>query len=198
VTCCSDCYHAFNVLYDKINVKKDIQVVHITQYLEGLIQSGKLKLRQEVPMTITYHDPCHLGRLGESWVHWEGKIVVNPTERWRHEPKKTIRKGTHGVYEPPRNVLKSIPGISLVEMNRIKEYTWCCGAGGGVADAYPDFNKWTAGERLKEAKDTGAEALVTACPWCIRSFKDAAKETGDNLKIFDVVELVEKSVEGGL
>jgi Fe-S oxidoreductase len=198
VTCCSDCYHAFKVLYDKIGLRKNIEVLHITEYLERLINEGKLKLKKEVPMAVTYHDPCHLGRLGESWVHWEGKIVTNPTERWRYEPDRTIRKGTKGVYEPPRNIIKSIPGVSLLEMNRIREYTWCCGAGGGVVDAYPDFNKWTATERLKEAKDTGAEALVTACPWCIRSFKDAAKETGDNLKIFDVVELVEKSVEGGL
>jgi len=65
-----------------------------------------------------------------------------------------------------------------------------------VADAYPDFSIWTTTERLNEAKSTGAEALVTACPWCIRSFKDAVKKTGDNLQIYDVVELVTKSVEG--
>lgn len=196
VTCCSDCYHAFKVLYDKIKIQSNVEVLHITEYLERLIKEGKLQLRKDIPMAVTYHDPCHLGRLGEPWIHWEGKIVTNPTERWRHEPKKIIRKGTHGVYEPPRNILKSIPGLRLVEMNRIKEYTWCCGAGGGVVDAYPEFNMWTASERLKEAKDTGAEALVTACPWCNRSFKDAVKETGDNLKIYDIVELVEKSVEG--
>jgi Fe-S oxidoreductase len=100
----------------------------------------------------------------------------------------------YGVYEPPRNVLKSIPGLRLVEMNRIKEYTWCCGAGGGVIDAYPDFNMWTAQERIREAKSTGAEALVTACPWCIRNFKDAVKELGDTLKVYDVVELLEQSI----
>jgi Fe-S oxidoreductase len=195
VTSCADCYHAFKVLYDKIGVKRDLEVLHITEYLERLIKEGKLKLKKDVMATVTYHDPCHLGRLGEPWIHWKGKIVTEPTKRFHHEPKKIFRRGTYGIYEPPRNLLKSIPGLRLVEMSRIKEYTWCCGAGGGVVDAYPEFNMWTANERLKEANDTGAEALVTACPWCIRSFKDAIKENGDTLKVFDIVELVEKSVQ---
>ena len=195
VTCCSDCYHAFKVLYDKLGLNNNVQVFHITEYLERLIAEGRLTLRHAVPMTVTYHDPCHLGRLGEPWVHWEGTISTKPSERWRHVPEKTIRKGTHGVYEPPRNLLKSIPGLSLVEMTRIKEYTWCCGAGGGVVDAYPEFSEWTAAERIEEAKDTGADALVTACPWCIRNFKDAAQAGGDPLPVYDVVELVARAVE---
>jgi Fe-S oxidoreductase len=196
VTCCSDCYHAFKVLYDKLGLKKNVKVYHITEYLESLIEQGRLKPRTEVPLTVTYHDPCHLGRLGESWVHWEGVISTKPAERWRHIPEKTTRKGTYGVYESPRNVLKSIPGLKLVEMTRIKEYTWCCGAGGGVIDAYPDFSEWTARERIEEAKDSGAEALVTACPWCIRNFRDAVQAGGDTLPVYDVVELLAQAVEG--
>jgi len=194
VTSCSDCYHAFKVLYDKIGIKGDLEVLHITEYLDLLIQEGKLTPKKEVMATVTYHDPCHLGRLGEPWIHWEGTIKIVPSIRTQHEPKKIFRRGTYGVYEPPRNVLKSIPGLRLVEMTRIKEYTWCCGAGGGVTDAYPDFSMWTAMERVREAKDTGAEALVTACPWCVRNFKDAVKELGDTLKVYDVVELLEQSV----
>lgn len=196
VTCCSDCYHAFKVLYDKIGLKRNIEVFHITEYLDKLIGEGRLKPTKEVPMVVTYHDPCHLGRLGEPWVTWDGIISTKPAERWRHVPEKAIRKGTYGVYEPPRNVLKSIPGIKLVEMTRIKEYAWCCGAGGGVVDAYPEFSQWTAGERIQEAKDTGAEALVTACPWCIGNFKDSIAASGDSLKVYDVVQLLEQSVEG--
>jgi len=194
VTSCSDCYHAFKVLYDKINIKDDIEVLHITEYLDRLIQRGTLTPKSEVMTTVTYHDPCHLGRLGEPWIHWDGKMKVELHMRTQHEPKKIFRRGTYGVYEPPRNVLKSIPGIRLNEMSRIKEYTWCCGAGGGVIDAYPDFNMWTANERIKEAKSTGAEALVTACPWCIRNFKDAVKESGDTFEIYDVVQLLEQSI----
>jgi Fe-S oxidoreductase len=194
VTSCSDCYHAFKVLYDKIGMKGDLEVLHITEYLDRLIKEGKLKLSKNLPMIATYHDPCHLGRLGEPWIHWDGQIKTELDMRVQHEPKKIFRRGTYGVYEPPRDVLRSIPGLRLVEMFRIKEYTWCCGAGGGVIDAYPDFSMWTAIERIKEARDTGAEALVTACPWCVRNFKDAVKELGDTLKVYDIAELVEQCV----
>jgi Fe-S oxidoreductase len=196
VTACSDCFHAFNVLYDKIGLKKDLQVFHITEYLAKLIAEGRLQPKSQVPLAVTYHDPCHLGRLGEPWVHWQGTIRTDPDKRWKHIPDKQIRKGMYGVYEQPRNVLGSIPGLKLLEMTRIKEYTWCCGAGGGVIDAYPEFSEWTALERIKEAKDTGAEALVTACPWCIRNFKDAIAASGDTLPVYDVVELFAESVEG--
>jgi len=194
VTSCADCYHAFKVLYDKIDMQGDLEILHITEYLDRLIQEGKLKPKKDVMSAVTYHDPCHLGRLGEPWIHWDGKLITELHMRTQHTPKKIFRRGTYGVYEPPRNVLKSIPGLKLLEMTRIKEYTWCCGAGGGVIDAYPDFSMWTAIERIKEAKDTGAEALVTACPWCIRNFKDAVKETGDTLKVYDVVQLLEQSI----
>jgi Fe-S oxidoreductase len=111
-----------------------------------------------------------------------------------YDPPKPWRKGTNGFYEPPRDVIRSIPGIELVEMERIKEYAWCCGAGGGVIDGYPDFAKWTAMERIEEAKTTGAEAIVTACPWCRSNFGDAIKESGEKLKVFDVVELFEQAI----
>jgi len=87
-------------------------------------------------------------------------------------------------------VLNSIPGVELVEMERTKEYAWCCGAGGGVIDAYPDFAHWTALERIEEAKTTGADALVTACPWCERNFNDAINGSGEGIKVQSIVELV--------
>jgi Fe-S oxidoreductase len=91
-------------------------------------------------------------------------------------------------------VIKGIPGIKLTEMTRIKEYSWCCGAGGGVNESNPDFAKWTARERIEEAGSTGAEAIVTACPWCEQTFNEAIKETDSSLKVYDIVELVEKAI----
>jgi Fe-S oxidoreductase len=79
-------------------------------------------------------------------------------------------------------------------MERIREYAWCCGAGGGVIDAYPGFSSWTAGERIEEAKSTGAEALVSACPWCERNFMDATKEKSVDMKVHDVLELVQQAI----
>jgi Fe-S oxidoreductase len=194
VTPCSDCYACFKVLYDKIGRKSGIEVYHITEYLDKLIREGRIKLTKEVPLTVTYHDPCHLGRLGEPWIHWNGKEIKASVQMVLHDPPKKYRRGTNGIYDIPRNILKSIPGLRFVEMYRIREYAWCCGAGGGVIDAYPDFAAWTGAERLREAGTVGAGAIVSACPWCKRNFLDAKKETGDNIEVYDIIELVQKAV----
>jgi Fe-S oxidoreductase len=192
VTSCADGYQAFKVLYDKYKLKGDLEVLHISEFIARLLQEGRLKLRKKVDLAVTYHDPCRLGRLGEPWIHWEGKKI--PGDRFVFDPPKQYRRGSNGVYEPPRDVLKSIPGVRLTEMTRIKEYAWCCGAGGGVGDSNPGFAKWTAAERIDEATSTGAEAIVTACPWCEKTFNEAIAETGSSLKVYDIVELVENAL----
>jgi len=192
VTSCADGYHAFKVLYDKYDMKGDLEVLHISEYLDRLIKEGKLKPTKKIKMNVTYHDPCHLGRLGEPWIHWKGKRV--PGIQRRFDPPRVLRRGTYGVYEPPRDVLKAIPGIRLMEMDRIKEYAWCCGAGGGVNESNPEFAVWTAVERIKEAEVTGAEAIVSACPWCEKTLSEAVKECGSRLKVYDIVELAEKAI----
>ena len=192
VTACADGYQAFKVLYDKFDLKGDLQVQHISEYIDKLIKEGRLKPRKKVDLAVTYHDPCRLGRLGEPWIRWEGKKI--PGDRFVFDPPKVYRRGTHGVYEPPRDVLKSIPGVKLTEMTRIKEYAWCCGAGGGVNESNPEFAQWTARERIEEAGSTGAEAIVTACPWCEKTFNEAIMETGSTMKVYDIVELVEKAI----
>jgi Fe-S oxidoreductase len=192
VTGCADGYQAFKVLYDRYGFKGELEVLHITEFLARLLKEGKLKPKKKVAITATYHDPCHLGRMGEPWVRWEGKEVIEEIRTF--EPPKEYRRGTHGVYEPPRDVLKSIPGLRLVEMERIKEYAWCCGAGGGVNETNPDFARWTADERIEEARATGAEAIATACPWCEQLFIDTIKAKGGGLKVYDIVELLDKAV----
>jgi len=175
VTACSDGYYAMKRLYP--DVGSTPEVLHITEYLDRLIKEGKIKLTKNVPMRVTYHDPCHLGR----------RLAQAPGYYVPGEP-------IMGVYEPPRDVIRSIPGVELVEMYRIKEYSWCCGAGGGVIDAYPEFNDFTATERVKEAKETGAEAIITACPWCQRSLTDGVTSMGDKMKVIDIVELVQRAM----
>jgi len=192
VTACADGYHSFKVLYDQHKLKGDLEVLHISEYIHKLIKNGKLKPRKKVDLLITYHDPCRLGRLGEPWIHWEGEKI--PGDRFVFDPPKEYRRGTHGVYEPPREVLKSIPGIKLLEMPRTREYAWCCGSGGGVNNSNPEFAAWTARARIDEAKSTGAEAIVTACPWCEKAFIEAIKESDGGLKVYDIVELVAKAI----
>jgi Fe-S oxidoreductase len=146
-----------------------------------------------VDLAVTYHDPCHLGRLSEPWAHWEGKKV--PGDRFVFDPPKPYRRGTGGCYEPPRELLRSIPGVKLTEMPRIKEYAWCCGAGGGVSESNPEFAQWTAQERIAEAESSGAEALVTACTGCEKGLGAAARASGSRLAVYDLVELIEQSVQ---
>ena len=71
----------------------------------------------------------------------------------------------NGIYDAPREILKAIPGIELVEMERNRQEAWCCGAGGGALLAYPEWASEVATERLEEAANTGASVLVVpSCP----------------------------------
>jgi Fe-S oxidoreductase len=192
VTACADGYNALKVMYERFGLNPGFEAMHITEYIAKLIKDKKLKLNKKVNLSVTYHDPCRLGRLGEPWVKWEGKRI--PGDRFVFEPQKPYRRGANGVYDPPRDILKAIPGLRFTEMTRIKEYSWCCGAGGGVSESNPEFAAWTAKERVDEAVSTGAEAMVTACPWCEKTFNAALDASGGNLKIYDIVELVEKAI----
>jgi len=190
VTPCADCYSAFKQFYPMIRKELDVEILHTTEYFSRLIQEGKIKPKDQGTLRVSYHDPCHLGRLGETYIPWHGEWKKAWGQLNIPDPPKQIRRGTAGVYEPPREILKSIPGIELVEMERIREYSWCCGAGGGVMEAYEDFSEWTALERIKEAKAVGAQALVTTCGWCERNFKNALEKEGDDFRIYDITELL--------
>jgi Fe-S oxidoreductase len=192
VTSCSDGYFAFKRLYPEVSSK--FEVLHTVEFIDRLIKEGKLKLTKTIPMKVTYHDPCHLGRMGEPYVPWKGVEKRILGQMVVHEPKKPRYNGAWGIYDPPRDILKSIPGLELVEMERIREYAWCCGAGGGVTEAYPEFSSWTAAERITEAESTGAEAIVSACPWCERNFIDSISANGQKLKVYDVIELVQQAM----
>ncbi|MEW6440641.1 MAG: (Fe-S)-binding protein [bacterium] len=191
ITPCSDCYYTFKYLYPKNGLGLGVEVLHVTEVLASLIKGSVILPAKKVPLKITYHDPCHLGRRGEIYKEWHGSDKLLRSVKYK-------QTGKLGVFEPPRDILRAIPGIELVEMERIREYSWCCGAGGGVLEAEPAFSAWTAHDRLQEARATGAEALVTACPWCERVFKDAAavSEAGDALKVYDVTEVLSLALEG--
>ena len=187
VTPCSDCYHAFKRLYAAKGLK--VEVLHVVEYLDRLIKEGQLKFTKTIDLTVTYHDPCHLGRQGEPYEAWEGheKKILNQVHTW--EPRRPRYNGSKGIYEEPRNILKAIPGVKLVEMERIKEYSWCCGAGSGCSVTDKDFSEWTAKERIEEANSTGAEALVTACPWCKDNFTKAG-----GIEVVDIIDLALKAL----
>ena len=195
VTSCAVCYQCYAVLYDRFGLKGDLEVLHSSQMIERLLDEGKLQLDKTNDLNVTYHDPCHLGRLGEPWIHWQGTKV--PGDRFVFDPPKPYRRGTNGVYEPPRTVIDALPGVTLTEMDRVKEYAWCGGSCGGVTDSNPEFAEWTAAERLAEASDTGAEAIVSASPWSEKLFAEVLARDGGSLKVYDIVELVDQAIEEG-
>jgi Fe-S oxidoreductase len=188
---CADCYKTVKVDYPKLlgfsTSDLGFDVKHITELVDPWVKDGRLKLSHPINMKLTYHDPCNLGRMGEPWTDWEGV-----REEWGIlKPPRTVRRGTHGIYEPPRAILKAIPGIELVEMVRHHENAWCCGNEAGVREAFPDVSSWTASERLREAGSTGAEAIVSACPACKENFKDAARS---GMGVYDITELIAESI----
>ncbi|MHA2051924.1 MAG: (Fe-S)-binding protein, partial [Promethearchaeota archaeon] len=107
-----------------------------------------------------------------------------------HDP---CHLGRHmGVYEAPREILSKISTQTEMKTNRVG--SMCCGAGGGVKKGFPELSMDMAKNRVKEAEETGAEYLVSTCPFCYRNLDDAIKETDSNLKMADLVELLLESL----
>jgi len=164
VTSCAGCYKTIRQDYPKVG-KVSAKVVHITQFMAELIDSGKLKLDRRVVGVATFHDPCHLGR-------------------------------HNGLYEEPRKILASVPGLMLVEMERSRDEARCCGAGGGVKTAFPELAQKISSLRIEDAEKTGADMLVTSCPFCYQSLKAAIESKGSKLKMMDLAEVVRASCLG--
>ncbi|MEM1586414.1 MAG: (Fe-S)-binding protein [Candidatus Bathyarchaeia archaeon] len=147
----------------------------------------------------------HIGRIGPEVLHItefvdelisDGKIRLKKAQNevvTYHDPCNLGRKC--GVYDAPRSIISAIKGLDFREMMRTREYAWCCGAGGGVMAAYPDFMMWTAKKRIEEAEGSGASTLITACPWCEYSFKNALEATKSALKVKNIIEFVQEVME---
>jgi len=186
---CAGCYDTFKVDYSLYR-KYKFKVLHIVEFFDELLKTGQLKLIKEVPLTVTYHDPCHLGRNAERYEDWDGDVLDLMPLVSINMPPKPKRTGSKGIYDAPRNILKKIPGLKLVEMERIKEYSYCCGAGAGVKSAFPELALNTAKTRIQEAEDTGADTLTSACPFCSTNLKDAIEKSNSRLKFYDISELL--------
>ena len=186
---CAGCYDTFKVDYPLYR-KYNFRVLHVVEFFDELLESGQLKLTNEVPLTVTYHDPCHLGRNAEVYEEWEGDVVDLMPLVSINIPPKPKKTGAKGIYDAPRNILKKIPGLKLIEMERIREYSYCCGAGAGVKSAFPEFALNAAKTRIQEAEDTGAKILISACPFCSTNLQDAIKDSASKLKFYDINELL--------
>jgi heterodisulfide reductase subunit D len=93
------------------------------------------------------------------------------------EKKVTYHDSCHlgrgcGVYDAPRTILRAVLGLEIVEMERNQRWAWCCGGGGGVPEAYPELAQWNTEDRLREARETGAELVLTSSALCERRFAE--------------------------
>jgi Fe-S oxidoreductase len=118
-----------------------------------------------------------------------------------HDPCYLGRHG--GEYDAPRRLLKSIPGLNLIEMERSRENGYCCGGGGGGMwlDGFTanHTSERLSERRVREAAETGATALAVCCPYEVSRFEDGAKSTGnDGLRVPDIIELLDEAMGLGI
>lgn len=183
VTMDAHAFTAFRWYYPRYGIDLGVEVLHITELLEQMYQSGVLNAVKTADMTVTYHDPCNLGRRSDPY---KGEYTGDK----RRRPMELTRTGDLGVYQAPRTLLGAIPGLKLVEMDRIKGWSYCCGNGAGVAEVNPELLEFASKNRMVEAEMTGADALVTVCAMC-----EGALAAAGDMKVIDLLDLVTDYME---
>ena len=167
VTTCPHCFNTLKNEYPELG--GHYEVIHHTVFLQQLIESGKIKLKEGGSFKgkrITYHDSCYLGRANQ-------------------------------VYEAPRKVLELLDA-ELVEMKRCRTNGLCCGAGGAqMFKEEEKGNERVNFERADEAIGTGATVIAAACPFCNTMLTDGVKnkEKENEVQVMDVAELIAASMQ---
>jgi heterodisulfide reductase subunit D len=159
------CPHCFNIIKNEYpELGGTYEVVHHTEFLQGLINDGRIKLKgggEFAGKKITYHDSCYIGR-------------------------------ANGIYDAPRSVLAGLDA-DLTEMQRAGSKGLCCGAGGAQMFKEDEAgDKSINVERSEEAVGTGAKVVVANCPFCITMLTDGMKAQGkeEDVMVYDLAEMV--------
>jgi heterodisulfide reductase subunit D len=171
---CPECYRAFTEFYPAMGHPFHGEVVHSSGFILGLIEQGKLTLKREVKKLLTYHDPCELAR------HCTADVRT--------------RSKTSDLFDPPRELLRRVPGVTLKEMRFTREKTFCCGGTLGVREMYPEVSFEIGKKVPREAAKTGAGTLAVACPACKRQFADVTAGEKGGIEVTSIVELVAQSL----
>jgi len=167
----TQCPHCFNTLKNEYpQLGGHYEVLHHSEFLEELIDSGKLDVRNaSLEDRITYHDSCYLGRHND-------------------------------VYMAPRKIVGSIKGLQIVEMPRNGTQGMCCGAGGARMWMEESVGTKVNDERALEAISTGATRVATACPFCYIMLDDGVKAAGKDesqVKVADIAIHLLDALENG-
>ena len=158
VFACPSCYQMWREYY-----RTDLELLSAPEFLLRLVRAGKVPL-SELPLTVTYHDPCDLGRGAR-------------------------------VFEEPREVIRAIPGVRLVELPHNREACMCCGGGGNLEMVDPDLAAKIAKAKIEEVLATGAQAVVTSCQQCVRTMTSYVKRNKIQLEVLDIVQLVRRALK---
>ena len=137
---------------------------HLSEVIWEGIKRSKVRTKNKEKVSVSYHDPCILGR-------------------------------GLGVYEAPRELITSFKGVSLLELRRNRRNSYCCGAGDGTrGKAFPKYSEWVARERFEEFKETGADLLITSCPYCKDIFQKILGSR-EKTKVVDLIEFVNERID---
>lgn len=159
LTHCPHCFNTFRNEYPQLHDVK-FTVEHHSEFLQRMIDEGKLQAAIDVSKTVTFHDPCYLGR---------GNAQTTT----------------------PRATLDAVDGLKRVEMPRHGTNSFCCGAGGGSMWLDIAGDERIENQRAAEAASTGAEAVVTGCPFCKVMLQAGRQSLDDNdLQVVDLAELI--------
>jgi heterodisulfide reductase subunit D len=159
VFACPSCYQMWLEHYPR-----EFPISHVTEFLKELLATGRVPLGR-LSLTVTYHDPCDLGRAAR-------------------------------VFEAPREIIRSIPGVELVELAANRENCPCCGGGGNLEMIDTDLSVDIAKQKVEEVLETGADAVVTACQQCVRTMNTYVRRKKMPLRVLDIVQLVRMAMKG--
>ncbi len=152
----------------------------------------------EYPELMVRFDVVHISQLLSKLVE-AGRLELTGEVGKRvtfHDP---CYLGRHnGIYDPPRDVLRGVPGVELVEMADSRQDSLCCGGGGGRIWMDTPKGERLSDLRLAQAQEAGADVLVTSCPYCISNFEESrlALEDDEAPEIRDLTEVVHESLQG--
>lgn len=145
---CAEGYRTWKFDYPKIIEDFDFNVLHFSEFFLQEKILENIKFPNNSKIKVTYHDSCRIGRLG-------GKL-----------------------YNSPRELIKQIPGVELIEMENIKDDASCCGV--STFTNCNEFTRILRQNRIKEAVNTGADYLIVTCPKCLTHFNCFINETSLN------------------
>ncbi len=165
VMTCPSCYHMWHHTYPEVlGEELGFEVVHAVEVMSDLVTEGQLELTE----------PRRTG------------VVTY------HDPCDLGRKS--GIFDPPREVLRRVPGYTFVEMQQSREHALCCGGGGDLETFDPDLVQEVAAQRIAQAAEVGANVLVSACPQCVRTLSKAARAQRVRIRVMDLTQFVEKAL----